>query len=353
MSSVAHRAFAPVPSASSFEGLTKRLLALRVEIDAILAELANQAMAMQRAEASAAPPARELLPVLSDPLMNGEPARKAHAMAEDVQAASEPSAGEHATGEFLETSQIVGFAAPEQSISDATALEPVEVEQKTRDHAEQTSDDLTPIAAIDTEHADATSQCLEAEVSPTADMSAEQPGDAAILDAPLHSSAESIQSEEARHEPASLMGTGISAADGAQTSDTPATQTTAAGKALAEAAVIPLHTRQRKQKGELAIRAPRSVRSGRHLAAKIAACILVLLTAATILVMADRTAMGSVQSFPWMSPMPSGPTATDGALQGDRRGAAPASDDAAAIADLPPLSDGILMRYRETWPSGS
>ena len=48
MSKVAHRAFAPVPSESNFEGLTKRLLALRAEIDAILAELAGQAMAMQR-----------------------------------------------------------------------------------------------------------------------------------------------------------------------------------------------------------------------------------------------------------------------------------------------------------------
>ena len=52
MSDVAHRAFALAPSESNFEGLTKRLLALRAEIDAILAELASQAMAMPRAEAA-------------------------------------------------------------------------------------------------------------------------------------------------------------------------------------------------------------------------------------------------------------------------------------------------------------
>jgi hypothetical protein len=339
MSNVAHGALALTPSESNFERLTKRLLALRAEIDAILAELAGQAMAMQRAEATAAPPAQELSPILSDPLTGGESMRKGHAMVEDAQTTFEPSAGENATGEFLKPSAVVGFAAPEQPIADATAQEPVEVEQDTRDHTQRTSDDLTPIVAVDFEHADATSQC--AEVSSTADKSAaaEQPADAPILDAARHASAE----------PTQLAYTGISAADRAPISDSPATP----AAAPAEAAVINLHTRQKKQKGELAIRAPRPARSSRHLAAKIAACILVLLTAATMLVMADRTAMGSVQSFPWMSPLPSSPAATDQVLQRDQLGAAQTLDDASAIADLPPLADGILMRYRATWPSGS
>ena len=172
MSNVAHGAFALTPSESNFERLTKRLLALRAEIDAILAELAGQAMAMQRAEATAAPPAQELSPVLSDPLTGGESMRKGHGMVEDAEATSEPSAGENATGEFLKPSAIVGFAAPEQPIADATAQEAVEVEQDTRDHTQQTSDDLTPIVAIDFEHSDATSRCPEAEVASTADKSA-------------------------------------------------------------------------------------------------------------------------------------------------------------------------------------
>ena len=298
-------------------------------------------MAMQRAGATAAPPAQELSPVLSDPLTGGESMREGHGVVEDAEAASEPSAGQNATGEFLEPSAIVGFAAPEQPIADGTAQEPVEVEQDTHDHTQQTSDDLTPIVAIDVEHTDAASQCPEAEVSPMADKSAaaEQPADAPILDAARHASAE----------PTQLADTGISAADRAPISDNPATP----AAAPAEAAVINFHTRQKKQKGELAIRAPRPARSSRHLAAKIAACILVLLTAATILVMADRTAMGSVESFPWMSQPPSSPVATNQALQPDQRGAAQTSDDAAPIADLPPLADGILMRYRATWPSGS
>ena len=332
MSNVAHGAFALTPSESNFERLTKRLLALRAEIDAIMAELADQAMAMQQAQAIAAPPAQELSPVLSDPLTGGASMRKGHGMVEDAEAASKPRAGQDATGELLEPSAIVGFAAPEQPIADATAQESAEVEQNTRDHSQPISDDLTPIVAIDFEHSGAANRCPEA-------AAAEHTDDAAILDAAGHSSAESTQ----------LVDTAISAADRAPIGDSPATP----AAAPAEAAVINFHTRQKKQKGEVAFKAPRPVRSSRHLAAKIAACILVLLTAATILVMADRTAMGGVQSFPWMSPMPSSAAATDRTLQRDQIGVAETLDDVAAIEDLPPLSDGILMRYRATWPSGS
>ena len=85
MSNVAHGAFALTPSESNFERLTKRLLALRAEIDAILTELADQAMAMQQAQAIAAPPAQELSPVLSDPLTGGASMRKGHGMVEDAE----------------------------------------------------------------------------------------------------------------------------------------------------------------------------------------------------------------------------------------------------------------------------
>jgi hypothetical protein len=54
-----------------------------------------------------------------------------------------------------------------------------------------------------------------------------------------------------------------------------------------------------------------------------------------------------------MSPMPSSAAATDRTLQRNQIGVAETLDDVAAIEDLPPLSDGILMRYRATWPSGS
>ena len=112
-------------------------------------------------------------------------------------------------------------------------------------------------------------------------------------------------------------------------------------EALAGAAVVSLPVRQRKHKGELAAGAAMPSHSGRRLAAKIAACILVLLTAATVLVVADRTAFGSVQSLPWMSPTPSGPTGFDWLLQRLKAAAAQAWDEAGARSDLP-LDDGPL-----------
>ena len=100
MSNVAHGAFALTPSESNFERLTKRLLALRAEIDAILAELAGQAMAMQRAEADAAPPQQEMSPVLSDPLADGEFMREDASMVEDAQAALAEEPSRPAVGVF-------------------------------------------------------------------------------------------------------------------------------------------------------------------------------------------------------------------------------------------------------------
>ena len=68
MSNVAHRALALAPSASNFESLTKRLLSLRTEIDAILAELASQAMAMSHAGARlVAEPVLALIPQVEQP----------------------------------------------------------------------------------------------------------------------------------------------------------------------------------------------------------------------------------------------------------------------------------------------
>ena len=71
--------------------------------------------------------------------------REGYGTVEDAEAASEPTAGEMRTGELLEPSAIVGFAAPEQPIADATGQEPIAVEQDARDCAQPTSDDLTPI----------------------------------------------------------------------------------------------------------------------------------------------------------------------------------------------------------------
>ena len=59
------------------------------------------------------------------------------------------------------------------------------------------------------------------------------------------------------------------------------------------------HLRKRKMKPADAS-AP--ARPRRRLAAKIAASIIALLAAATVLILAEEEAIGSAQSLPWMSP---------------------------------------------------
>ena len=141
MSNVAQGAFALVPSESNFEGLTKRLLALRAEIDAILVELVSQAMATPQGEATTAMPEtvaalapqvggtlpaaaeRMTVPALFAPLADGEWTIEHRDAGEDdagednpgqdAEAACEPIAREPDIGESLEVSEIVCAAAPE------------------------------------------------------------------------------------------------------------------------------------------------------------------------------------------------------------------------------------------------
>ena len=68
MSGVPHRVIAQAPSPSSFAELANKLLALRSEIDLILAEVANQAEQSSQAEAL-----KELTPVPPGPMMYGMP----------------------------------------------------------------------------------------------------------------------------------------------------------------------------------------------------------------------------------------------------------------------------------------
>jgi hypothetical protein len=94
-------------------------------------------------------------------------------------------------------------------------------------------------------------------------------------------------------------------------------------------------------------------RPRRRLAAKIAASIIALLTAATVLILAEEDAIGSAQSLPWMSPLPS-QSGSDWPFFG-RQG--PEQDAATAGESRPHpnravAEDALLARYREVWPSG-
>ena len=65
-----------------------------------------------------------------------------------------------------------------------------------------------------------------------------------------------------------------------------------------------------------------------------------------MLAVADKDALGSAQTLPWMSPLPS-PGVGQAASQ-----ASPASDSSMspAPATVAPADDTLLSRYREVWP---
>jgi hypothetical protein len=348
MSEVAHRAFALVPSESNFVGLTKRLVALRAEIDAILAELADQAMAMSHSQETVAaqpapslpPPAEdfaasadeEMLPSLSNLPRDDASEIEGSGMVEETQPAFDPSAEENETGDPIEPSEILTSATTEQPTAVQLAPEQDEPERDACDRVAPASDEPTPIAATDTE---AAVLFVEAEITPPADAltemsateaaSAEQQKEVAILDAPQQAAPETTAQPES-----------ADTGNGAQAFK-PATE---AEEELVDAAVISLHARQRKQKGGLAATPAIRTRSGRHVAAKIAAGIVVLLMATTLLVMADRNAFGSVPSLSWMS-APSSPTGVEWLLQRMRTWAVQWSDEAASKSHLP-LDDSPL-----------
>jgi hypothetical protein len=342
MSEVAHRVFALVPPESNFAGLTKRLIALRAEIDAILAELADQAMAMSppQADVAAQPtptpsPTTEELAAVADeevlPILSNSPEDDASNI-EDGVMVEETLAEETETSDQTEPFDIFASAEPEQPVAVDLVPEPTELEQGARDPVESAWEEPTPIAATDTE---AAVLFVEAEIVPTIDpitetpateaVAAEQPKDAVTLEEPQQSAPEATAQLENAN-----TGNDVQAVKPAIERE----------DKRVEAEVISLHARQGKQESGLAVGPAIRTRPSRHVAAKIAAGIVVLLMATSLLVMADRNAFGSVPSLSWMS-APSSPTGVDWLLERMRTWAAQWADEAASKPDLP-LDDSPL-----------
>jgi len=65
-----------------------------------------------------------------------------------------------------------------------------------------------------------------------------------------------------------------------------------------------------------------------------------------MLAVADKDALGSAQTLPWMSPLPSSE------LRQTANQASPTSDSSMrpAPATVAPADDTLLSRYREVWP---
>ena len=207
------------------------------------------------------------------------------------------------------------------------------------------SDASAPTASIDTDLADHRAG---------ADIETESVADAAVLPVVAFTPAEPIIAEPTLAAAPATDCPQQAAAEVEQ--HPPAAAPAAAGPAgPAETRVLSFEPRHRKQKSGYAA-ATTAARPRRRLATKIAACIFALLAAATVLIVADRTAVVSAQSLPWMSPRPSYvPYGAAWPFFGQRQGASEnfTTDNGAASPRRSTTDDSLLMRYRKVWPSGT
>lgn len=292
MSPTAHRAVATAPF--DFAALEGRLLSLRAEIDAVLAELAGckEAVALAEPQADAA----------------GDIAGTQQAPAAATQIIAEVAAADTAADDT---------AAADEPAAPAPALQA---------SPEADSSRAAPIASIDAEPA---ASLPEAIAAPAAE--------AASADTPIapQSAIEAVATEAAP------------AADPVPTCKAePAAPAAAAAQAApAPAPVLAFEPRPRAQT-EACL--PPARTRGRGVT-RVAASILGLLVAGTALVAADRAAIGSVHALPWISQLPSympvaQPPAATWSIFGQTQSGDPALHPGVSA------EDALQQRDRAAWP---
>jgi hypothetical protein len=377
MSIVGQGAFALVPSASSPEGLTKRLLALRTEIDAILVELVSHAMA--KPQQGAAMPAMTVAPAIlaealapaktvarAAPEQTSEPALIAPPSdekpqpepcdADEAEVVCEPASTAVEPAASLEAPELICAVASELPVAVAAVSEPSEAHEPLLLAQEGESTALEdvqphiaePLAVAEagtdgTEHPADGSPALEAQAplcaaapapAPAAKFAAADQHDDVIIAAVIDEAKPAAEATEV--EPHAEEGAAVAdivplavASPASPTDNAEAVAPAATVESPAQATVIDFQERQRRRAelvadGPMAVRS-RPTRTGR-LAAKIAASILLLITAATAMVASDRNAFGMAQSLPWMTQAPSTPTTFMWLLKRFRDGVARASE---------------------------
>jgi hypothetical protein len=289
------------PLEHNVEDLERKLIALRAEIDAILSLLARQKVAA---------PAIELEPT-SEPQVTAEAIEPAPAatvrsnpdMPEQDEVATEPSLPDEDMHPLAGTTPMHVIASDQPS---DVAL-PSEATQELPVTDTSASNDVAPIDAVDHPRP--------------------------VADTPLQAAPEKMEQAAPQPAPAGSVAAAL----------TP--------EAPAAAQVISLQPRQRKMNPA---DASASARPRRRLATKIAASIIALLAAATILIVADEEAIGSAQSLPWMSPLPSH-SGAGWPFLGDRQsfGQEVAAHDSSTSQARAASEDALLLsRYREAWPIG-
>jgi hypothetical protein len=330
MREAAYSVVATVPLGHNVEVLERKLIALRAEIDAILSLLASGTTAAPAPAIDAEPGLLALEAIAGEPSLA------------DVSAQAEvsPAACLGADADGRLEDDIPTHAIASHEPSDAAPL--AEAVEQPSDIEAPASEAAAPIDAVGRPEAvaDATSHAAPGTAeTETIASQAEMPVDLAAATATpsnLTASMDAMPSQPALS---------VVAAPERAVDDLPAS-------AAAEK-VISLLPHLRKQKMQPAdVSAP--ARPRRRLAAKIAASIIALLTAATVLILAEEEAIGSAQSLPWMSPAPA-PSQSESSWPffGGRQ--APDQDTATAGTTRPNRAvaeDALLSRYREVWPSG-
>jgi hypothetical protein len=304
------------------EVLERKLMALRAEIDAVLSQLASEKVGapaikwvptLEAATESTepgptAPPQNE---ITTEPSLAGEASRQLiGAMPTPVVALDQPSA----------------VAMPSQAAHEAPSSEIL------------ASDSQTPVDAFDQTPAVAESAETAA---PQVEMQFNPAREAAMPIAPA-TSMEPGSPHPAPVEPSAA------AAPQRPEDGVPAPAVDAAASAAAQ--VIGLGLRRRNERRPAETFAP--IRSRRRLATKIAASIIALLVAATMLVIADKQAVGSALTLPWMSShLPAKASRSLGDRQGARQDS-PTDDRRDARSAGAAADEALLLRYREAWSTG-
>ena len=327
-----HAAYSDVATVQlehNVEVLERKLIGLRAEIDAILSQLASEKVAAPAVEWAPTPEPQAPQATMDAP----EPAPAAPAQAEIE---PEPSLlGEGSSlpvddmpMHAIDVDQPSAVATPSQAAHEAPSSELL------------ASDSRTPVDAFDQTMVGV--ETVET-AAPQAEMQFDPVREAAMAIVPAASMEPSSQ-HPAPAEP-SAAAAPQRAVDGA-----PAPAAIAPA-APAAAQVISLELRRRKEKMSADTFAP--IRSRRGLATKIAASIVALLVAATMLVIADRQAVGSALTLPWMSLPSHVPAKTSGSLS-DRQVAGQDSmtDQRDARSARAAAEEALLLRYREAWRTG-
>lgn len=295
MRDVADGASVLVHPERSLEGVMERLLALRAEIDAILSRLPA--------------PSADSFP--ADALAAG--------ISEETDASFAAAADNMETlAEAWETARPTAAARPTGEPK-ARTLHPAEQDQPSlacNIHAR------APAAAPDADRAQLgpfPSAEAAADLAVIEAVAAREAGTVAVCEEARGSTAEPDKTEQRQSEVgAQMRAVGAPVAIGA----------THADGTVGDAIFLNfLQVRQQKHKSADTT-APAPARSGAHLAAKIAAAILVLLTAAGVMMIADRTAFGGAAPLP-----PTVPGGLEWLWQRLRTGQAQSPNAPAALSD--------------------